>query len=196
MPKSPQILLTATLLALALGATDARGNPHVWVETGITFELDGHAVSGLAFVWRFDDYYSAHAIRSYDLDGNGVLEAEEIAALRNGAFDPLAEFDYYVHVWARGGKLESHAVDQFTARIEDSRLVFEFSVSFTPSVDPNVEPMTVSVLDGSNVVDFRFAESDFLLVRGEIQEGCRFRVARGSGEQDGHPQTATLFCGG
>ena len=116
--------------------------------------------------------------------------------LRKGAFDPLAEFDYHVHVWVGGEKLEGHAVDQFTARTEESGLVFEFSLPVAPSVDPNVEPVTVSVLDGSNVVDFRFAESDFLLVRGEIQESCRFRVARGSGEQAGHPQTATLFCGG
>ena len=189
-------LLAAVLLALLSGATDARGNPHVWVETGITFELDGHAVTGLTFAWRFDDYYSDHAIRSYDVDGNGALEAEEITTLRTGAFDPLGEFDYHVHIWAHGGKLESHAVDQFTAKIEDSRLVFEFSVPVAPPVDPNVEPVTVSVLDGSNVVDFRFAESDFLLVRGEMQEDCRFRIARGSGEQAGHPQTATLSCGG
>ena len=191
-----RILLTAMLLALLSGAFDVRGNPHVWVETGITFELEGRAVTGFTFAWRFDNYYSAHAIRSYDLDGNGALEAEEIVALRTGAFDPLAEFDYHVHIWARGEKLASHAVDRFSAKIVDSRLVFEFSVPVAPPVDPNVEPVTVSVLDGSNVVDFRFAESDFLLVRGEIQEGCRFRVARGSGEQDGHPQTATLTCGG
>ena len=172
-----------------------RGNPHVWVETAITFQLEDHAVNSLLLVWRFDDYYSAHAVRSYDLDRNGSLEPEEASALRSGAFDPLAETDYHVHLWARGKRVEGHAVDRFEARIEDRRLLFEFSVPLEPPVDPNVAPLLVSVFDVENVVDFRFAESRFLLVSGDLKTGCRFRVARGSGDQAGHPQTVTLACG-
>ena len=87
-------------------------------------------------------------------------------------------------------------MERFSARVEDARLVFEFSVSVTPPADPGEGPVVVSLFDGENEVDFRFAESNFLLADGEVKSHCRFRVARGRGEQSGHPRPVTLTCGG
>lgn len=195
MPPVVRASLPAIFLASSLGTTPARGNPDVWVEAGIVFEFEEYRVTGLTFVWRFDDYYSSRAIRTHDHDRNGVLGPAEVEALRTGTFDPLARFDYYVHVWARGQKLEGHEVDRFTASVEEGRLVYEFSVPLTPPVDPDDGPMTASLFDEERVVDFRFSESDFLLVGGAMKTGCKFRVARGSGALSGHPQPVTLECG-
>ena len=186
-----------TVVALfCLAATPALANPHVWVEARITFELEEHRVEGLRFEWRFDDYYSSHAIRTHDLDGDGALEPEEIRALRTDSFDPLARFDYYVHLWVGNERREGHEVDRFSAKVEDKRLVYELSVPVTPPADPGEGPVVVSLFDRENAVDFRFAESDFLLADGEVEAGCRFRIARGRGEQSGHPRPVTLECGG
>ena len=65
-----------------------------------------------------------------------------------------------------------------------------------PPGDPSEGPVIVSLFDPDNVVDFQFAKSNFLLVDGEVKEGCKFRVARGKGEQSGHPRPVTLTCGG
>ena len=188
--------LPAAILALSLTATQALANPHVWVQTRITFELEDHRVEGLRFEWRFDDFYSSHTIRTHDADGDGALGPEEIRALRTGAFDPLARFDYYVHVWVGEERREGHEVDRFSARVEDERLVYEFSMPVTPTADPGERPVVVSVFDRENEVDFRFADTEFLLADGEVKTGCRFRVARGRGEQSGHPRPVTLECGG
>ena len=188
--------LPAVILALALAATPALANPHVWVEARITFEFEDHRVERLAFAWRFDDFFSSHAIRTHDLDGDGALGPEEVRALRADSFDPLARFDYYVHAWVGGARREGHEVDRFSARVEDERLVFEFSVPVTPPADPGEGPVVVSLLDSENEVDFRFAESDFVLADGEVKSGCRFRIARGRGAQSGHPRPVTLTCGG
>ena len=188
--------LPAVLLALSLAVTQARANPDVWVETGITFELEDHRVKGLTFAWRFDDYYSSRAMQTYDLDGNGALDSAEVKKLRAESFDPLARFDYYVHVWVGGERGEGPEVDRFTAKVEERRLVYEFSMPVTPPADPSEGPMIVSIFDRKNVVDFRFSKSGFLLVDGEVKPGCKFRVARGRGEQSGHPQPVTLRCGG
>ena len=188
--------LAAAVAALSLAATSALANPHVWVESRITFELEDHRVAALSFSWRFDYFYSSHAIRIHDLDGDGALAPEEVRSLRADSFDPLARFDYYVHVWAGDARREGHEVERFSARVEDERLVFEFSVSVTPPVDPGEGPVVVSLFDGENEVDFRFAESNFLLADGEVKSHCRFRVARGRGEQSGHPRPVTLTCGG
>ena len=188
--------LAAAIAALSLTATQALANPHVWVETRITFELEDHRVEGLRFSWRFDDFFSSHTIRTHDVDGDGALGPEEIRALRSNAFDPLARFDYYVHVWVGEERREGHEVDRFSARVEDKRLVCEFSMPVTPPADLGERPVVVSVFDRENEVDFRFADTEFLFADGEVKTGCRFRVARGRGEQSGHPRPVTLECGG
>ena len=190
------VSLQAAVAVISLTAAPALANPHVWVETRITFELEDHRVERLRFAWRFDDFFSSHTIRTHDADGDGALGPEEIGALRTGAFDPLSRFDYYVHVWVGEERREGHEVDRFSARVEDKRLVYEFSMPVAPSVDPGERPVVVSVFDRENEVDFRFADTEFLLADGEVKTGCRFRVARGRGEQSGHPRPVTLTCGG
>ena len=184
------------VLALSLAATQALANPHVWVEARITFQIEDHRVEALTFAWRFDDFYSSHAIRTHDLDGDGVLAPEEVRALRADSFDPLVRFDYYVHVWVGDARRAVQEVDRFSARVEDARLMFEFSVPVAPPADPGEGLVVVSVFDRENEVDFRFAESNFILAEGEVESHCRFRVARGRGEQSGHPRPVTLACGG
>ena len=196
MPGAVRASLPLLLLALLLAVARAHANPHVWVEAVVTFEFEEHRVTGLAFAWRFDEYYSSHTNRSFDRDGDGTLGTAETEALRTETFDPLARFDYYVHVWAGSGRREGHAIDRFAAKIDEDRLVVEFSIPVTPPASPNDGSLIVSLFDPKNVVDFRFAESDFLLVHGEVTPGCKFRIARGKGEQSGHPHPVTLRCGG
>ena len=184
------------VLTVSLAATDARANPDVWVEATITVAFDEQRVSGLGFSWAFDDFYSAHTIRTYDLDRDGVLTPLEVGNLRAETFDPLSPAGYFVHIWSGEEQYEGLDVDKFAARIEQSRLVYEFSADLTPPLDPKVEPVSVSLFDRDSFVDFSFADSPFLLVSGEMTPGCKFRVARGSGGRSGHPQPITLACEG
>ena len=191
-----RLSVLAVALTLVLAAAPAHANPDVWVRAAMTVAFEDRKVSELAFTWRFDDFFSAHAIGTYDADRDGTLEPAETDRLRAETFDPLAGADYHVHVWAAGGRREAHRVERFAARIEESRLVYAFSVPLAPPADPHDAPVTVSLHDPETVVDFRRSESGFLLVGGEMAAGCDFRVARGSGAQSGHPQPVTLSCEG
>ena len=187
--------LAVALIALVTAA-EARANPDVWVETTITVAFADQHVSGLGFSWAFDDFYSAHTIQTYDLDRDGTLNPLEVRGLRSEAFDPLSSDDYFVHVWSGEEQYEGRDVDRFSARIEETKLVYEFFVTLTPPLDPKEEPVTVSLFDRETFVDFNYSDSDFLLVSGEMAPGCTFRIARGKGAQAGHPQPVTLACGG
>ncbi|MDE0202325.1 MAG: DUF1007 family protein [Rhodospirillaceae bacterium] len=183
-------------LTVSLAATEARANPDVWVETKITVAFDEQRVSGLDFLWVFDDFYSAHTIQTYDLDGDGTLNPLEVRSLRAETFDPLSPADYFVHIWSGEKKQGGFDVDRFAARIEQARLVYEFSLGLTPPLDPKAKSVSVSLFDRENFVDFSFSDSPFLLVSGEMAPGCKFRIARGAGAQSGHPQPVTLACDG
>ena len=183
-------------LILSLAAVEARANPDVWVETTITVAFDEQRVSGFEISWAFDDFYSAHTIQTYDLDGDGTLNPLEVRNLRAETFDPLSPADHFIHVWSGEEKQAGSVVDHFAARIEQARLVYEFSVGLEPPLDPKLEPVSVSLFDDQKFVDFSFSDSPFLLVRGEMTPGCTFRVARGTGAQAGHPQPVTLACEG
>ena len=183
-------------LTVSLAPAEARANPDVWVETTITVAFDDQRVSGLEFSWIFDDFYSARTIQTYDLDRDGALNPLEAKNLRAETFDPLSPADYFVHVWSGEEKHKGYDADRFSARIEETKLIYEFSVALTPPLDPKEAPVTVSLFDRDNVVDFNFSDWAFLLVSGEMSPGCSFRVARGKGAQSGHPQPVTLACEG
>ena len=188
------MLLVALTVPLAMA--EARANPDVWVESTITVAFDEQRVSGVGVTWAFDDFYSAHAIQTYDLDRDGAFNPQESRNLRAEAFEPLSADDYFVHVWSGEEGREGLVVDRFAARIEETQLVYEFFVTLTPPLDPKDEPVRISLFDRDNFVDFSFADSAFLLVSGEMTPGCRFSVARGKGAQSGHPRPVTLACEG
>ena len=183
-------------VALSLAAGEARANPDVWIEATIAVAFDDERVGGLTVSWAFDDFYSAHAIRTYDLDRDGMFDSLESMTLRSETFDPLSGADYHVHVWSGDEKRRDIEVDDFEARIEDTTLVYAFSVPLAPPLDPLNGPVTVSLFDPKNFVDFDFPDSDFLLVSGAMGTGCTFRIARGDGAQAGHPRPVTLACEG
>ena len=184
-------------LTVSLAPAEARANPDVWVEATIIVTFDDQRVSGLGFSWIFDDFYSARTIQTYDLDRDGALNPLEVKNLRAETFDPLSHGRLFrSRLVGRGATRQGHDVDRFAARIEETKLIYEFSVALTPPLDPKEAPVTVSLFDRDNVVDFNFSDSAFLLVSGEMSPGCSFRVARGKGAQSGHPQPVTLACEG
>ena len=116
--------------------------------------------------------------------------------MRSEAFDPLADFGYFVHIWEGEVKRNELEIETFTADIENGLLVYRFTVALTPPADPGSGEIIASLHDESIFVDFRFREKDFLLVQGAMDPGCKFRIARGKGAQSGHRQPVTLYCGG
>ena len=187
-------LLAAPFILLS-GESAAHANPDVWVEAGMTYLFEQGRVSGIAYEWSFDEFFSSSMLAAFDADGDGALDPEEAARLRVQAFDPLSESGYFVHLWENGERRRDFTVDSFAAGIDDSRLVYRFTVVLTPPADPARGGFAASLHDDEIYVDFDFRKSGFLLVEGAMGSGCRFRVARGRGAQAGHRQVVTLNCG-
>jgi ABC-type uncharacterized transport system substrate-binding protein len=186
----------AALFALAwvCWSATAFANPDVWVQSKITYLIDRETVTGIEFEWWFDQYFSSKTIDEFDVDKNNQLDSKEIETLRAAAFDPLKKHNYYIYAWADG---EDRAVEvkTFSARIVENILVYEISIQIKPAVDYQTQTLSTSLHDKKTFIDFQFAEGQFLLVKGEFNQACKFRVSRGSGPQAGHPKVITLLCG-
>ncbi|MBN67006.1 MAG: hypothetical protein CMM94_05510 [Rickettsiales bacterium] len=189
-------LALVLLFGASLGAGRAHGNPDVWVTAEVIFRFEDTRVSGLTYVWRFDDYYSSRTIQTYDSNQDGILGRQEVARLRADSFDPLAQFDYYVHIWENGEKRQIPGIEDFNASIESAKLLYRFTVPLIPPADPSTNPIAASLFDDNTVLDFRFSETDFLLVDGSMGSDCKFRLAPGKGTRSKHTQIITLNCGG
>ena len=187
--------LSAILMA-AVWVSNAYANPDVWVTAGATYHFEGKKVSAITFEWKFDEYFSNRTIRTYDSNMNGVLESEEVGHLRAGAFDPLKKFDYYLHIWVGGEKRGNHLIENFESRIDDTKLVYRFTVALTPAANPGAEEVIASLYDKEIYVDFRLFKNNFVLVQGVMNSDCKFKIARGKGAQYGHAQPIFLKCGG
>ncbi len=186
----------ACVIALALFIpAPVEANPDVWVKSAVTYHFSDNRVTGLTYRWRFDNYFSSRNIETYDLDKSGQFESDEMERLRRETFDPLVKHGYHAHVWQDDSRYADLEATDFNAGIEDERLVFGFHLRLEPSADPFAGPVISSLFDAETVVDFRFVKKKFLLVEGTMPSGCKFRVARGKGAQDAHPQPVTLTCG-
>ena len=186
----------SAVLVAAVWVSDAHANPDVWVTAGVTYRFEDKKVTAITFEWKFDEYFSDRTIRTYDSNENGALEPGEVENLRGEAFDPLKEFDYYVHIWVGEEKREDHNIESFEARVDDTKLVYRFTVALAPSANPSADKVIASLRDKKIFVDFRLFKNNFLLVQGVMYSDCKFRIARGKGAQSGHAQPITLKCGG
>lgn len=193
MTHAIKVVLATSLLFLAI--VSAKANPDVWVKADIIYQFEDGKLTGFKFNWRFDEYFSSRSIQTYDADQSGKLEPAEVDHLRAEAFDPLAQFDYYVHLWVGREKREELIIEDFAASIDSPNLVYQFSVALTPPIDPKTDTIIISLHDANSVVDFRFFKENYLLIEGTLNPACRFRLGRGKGAQSGHPQPVTLICG-
>lgn len=189
-----RIVLAAALAIL--GGAEAAANPDVWVKVLATYRFEERAVTAITYEWQFDEYFSARTVRAFDANANGAFEPDEIERLRLEVFEPLAKFQFHVHVWVGDDKRKPVNPTHFEARVQDKRLVYRFTVPVDPPADPRARSIVASLHDKDTVIDFEFVKKDFLLVEGTIDPDCKFRLARGKGAQAGHAQSVTLKCGG
>jgi Protein of unknown function (DUF1007) len=122
-------------LALASGGP-AAAHPHVWITAVATLLFDDRMLVGVHHHWEFDEMFGSYVIEEHDANGDGKLDRAEIASIEATAFSNLRDYDYFTHVRIDGKDMPLHEVTDFTARIEDGVLVYEFTMPLAKPIDP------------------------------------------------------------
>lgn len=151
----------ASLVLLAvsvLTAQTAPAHPHVWVDVVAGMEFDGEKLRGVRMDWAFDEMFGSMILEDYDRDGDRVLSDAEIAAVKSGAFDNLAEFGWFTWIDLDGEEIAVEDVREFRAWIDGGVLHYSFLIPCSIPVEGK-RNLLISVFDSEYYVDFWFNDT-------------------------------------
>jgi ABC-type uncharacterized transport system substrate-binding protein len=168
-------LVLVLLLPSGGGLAPIAAHPHVWVDAVATFVFEEGALVGLRQHWQFDEFFSSFVIEEHDVNGDKVLDQAEIAAIRDQAFSNLREYGYFIHARLDGGALRLEEVSDFTARIEDDLLVYEFSLALPEPVDPG-DRFVTGIYDPEYYVEVLLDQYDPVRFEGIPNGACTFAI--------------------
>lgn len=170
-------------MALALGLLAFGGrpgpvaaHPHIWIDAVATFVFEGGALVGLRQHWQFDELFSSFVLEEHDGNGDEVLDQAEIAAIRDQAFSNLRDYGYFIHARLDGEKLPLDEVRNFTARIEDDLLVYEFTMLLPEPVDPGGARFAAAIYDAEYYVEVLLDQDDPVRFEGIPSGACTFAI--------------------
>ena len=154
-------LLTIGVLAVfwVLWIVPAGSHPHVFVVQRLEAVFDDKGLAGIRVRWKFDDMFANMIAEDHDRNHNGQLEPSEVRSIRENAFDHIAEFNYFVFVKIDGQAFQVKYTTDFTALLDDRRLVYEFFVPCHVSATRNVKKIKVATYDPSYFTAIFFAKN-------------------------------------
>ena len=128
----------SAVLFLVLGALPVSAHPHVFINDKVTVTFDAGTLQGIGFTWTFDDMFSNMILSDYDPNHTGHFSAAQAKALKEGAFDNLENYHYFVAL-AIGNKpvepLQDRAIHSQRDGHEQARVFLFHSVEASRSAD-------------------------------------------------------------
>ena len=175
-------IVGAILTAVLPGA--AHAHPHVFVDYSVEFRVKDDAITGLRLIWTFDDQYSAVVIETADRDHDDKLSSAENAILAKRVVPSLEKNHLYTDVMLDGVKWQPSHVSDFTAKIDDDRIVYSFAVDLPHPT----QRVSVSTYDAEYYIEMLAVRKHFYSVIGAPARVVQCTLGFG-------PKVATEFYG-
>jgi ABC-type uncharacterized transport system substrate-binding protein len=165
------LFLSATLPTFA--------HPHVFVDNRMTVEFEGNVLQGIGFRWTFDEMFSSMILGDYDPKHTGKFDEARTKALKEGAFDNLANYHYFISLEIGSKRLDRFAIERFTPSVADKgKLVYSFFVPLKIPVRPTRQSVRVTVYDDSYYVAFDLLHLDDVSVLAGSKEDCKLSIEK------------------
>ena len=144
------------LLFFSIGITWA--HPHVFIAQNLKIVFDEKGLAGFNIYWKFDDMFSNMICEDHDLNKNGTLEKTEVASIRGKAFSYIAEFNYFIYVKIDGTPFKVKYVTDFSAKLENGKLIYDFFIPCHVSAVKNFKHINVAFYDPNYYSAIYFTE--------------------------------------
>ena len=190
MPLIPfrlSLVALTVLLALALAAflppRPVAAHPHVWILANAVLALRDGQIERLRLTWTFDDMYSALVVEDFDGNGDGALDAAELATLAEESRGSLKDFSFFTRFLVEDRRLEVPAVAGLRAEMAGELLRYHLDIPLPTPVDPRRQTFAFSIYDDSYYVDLQLNGAGAVTLEGEGAGACRPLP----GEDEGNP---------
>lgn len=155
----PAIVFFLTLLLPGSGGS----HPHVFISQRTNFVFDDKGLAGFRITWSFDEMFSVMICDDFDSDHNQVLDAKEVAVIREKAFGYIAPYNYYIHVKINGNPFAVKFIKEFNAWIDNGILCYEFFIPCHVTAIKTPKKIVLSPYDPEYYSDIYFPD------RGPVQ---------------------------
>lgn len=143
-----QLIALMTIIFIGLSPIkQVHAHPHVFVDCSLTFEFDKQGLKGVRQKWWFDEMFAAMILGDFDKNHDNKLSPDEAAALEQGAFVNLKNFDYFTRIFVDGKPFKPVEATEFKPAIEDGTLVYYFLVPLRFEKTPHT--VKVAIFDKS-----------------------------------------------
>ena len=117
-----------TTLLFLLFPCRAQAHPHVWVDVSLAFSINDEGLESVRETWLFDEMFTGAVMGDLGLTPMTLETTLGQEKIRAGAFDFLANFDYFTFMEAQGKRIPVAGAEGFEAHFFDGRLVYGFTV--------------------------------------------------------------------
>jgi ABC-type uncharacterized transport system substrate-binding protein len=147
--------LSGLSLLLFVGMAPVLAHPHVFINNKMTVLFDGGMLQGISFQWTFDDMFSSMILMDYDPKGTGRFDEAHVKALKEGAFDNLAHYHYFVAMSVGAAPVAHFKIERFMPSVtEKKKLVYSFFIPLKVAVSQKEQSVRLTVYDDTYFVAF------------------------------------------
>ena len=171
--------LPAFVSLLVLGAQPASAHPHVFINNRMTVMFEGGILQGIGFTWTFDDMFSNMILLDYDPKHTGKFDAAQVKAVKEGAFDNLENYHYFIAIIVGKRALAHFTIEQFSPSVADqTKLVYSFFIPLKIPVEPAEKSVRLTVYDDSYYVAFDLLHLSDVTVKAGADVACDLAIEK------------------
>jgi ABC-type uncharacterized transport system substrate-binding protein len=175
MKRVPAVLA----LMIFVGTVPALAHPHVFISNKMTVLFDGGTLQGISFQWTFDDIFSSMILSDYDPKHTGQFDAARVKALKEGAFDNLENYHYFVAFTIGTKPLAHFKIERFTPSVtEKNTLVYSFFIPLNVAVQSKEQSIRLTVYDDTYFVAFDLLHLDDVTVTAGPEVACDIAIEK------------------
>ena len=137
------------VLILSIPAFTSWSHPHVFLYSTVKVVFDDKGLSGVQVDWVFDEMFSSMIILDFDKNSNRKFEPAEIESVKNGAFENLRQFDYFIHIKIDGKPFKVKYVKDFSAEIIEGKMAYRFFVPCHVRAEGSSKEVRLSIYDST-----------------------------------------------
>ncbi len=183
-------------LICAMFPFSALAHPADEIQTRLLIGMQNGKVTHIGESWTFDSSVSQWLLDTYDTNGNGAFDADELPGVHQ-AMKQNTQDSYYTRLWVKDQQVEAPHLYGFQATVKDGVATLAFALALPEPTDPNA--LRVELYDHDNLMGLIPVRNKPVILRG-LTEGqtCVPNLAVNQpdmhGGPDNIPVAVTLAC--